>query len=83
MEIGVSLVHLEEVRGPEVALFTALAAADLDHHVLAVVGVLGHEQVAELHVEDDELRLLRRDLLREVRRACRRPALRRASRARR
>ena len=47
VEVGVALVHLEEVGGPEVALLAALAAADLDDHVLAVVGVLGDEQLAQ------------------------------------
>ena len=36
VEVGVALVHLEEVGGPEVALLAALAAADLDDDVLAV-----------------------------------------------
>ena len=55
--VGVALVHLEEVGGPEVGLFAALAAADLDDHVLAVVGVAGHEQLAQLGVELAEERL--------------------------
>ena len=45
--VGVALVHLVEVGGPEVALLAALAAADLDDDVLAVVGVARDEQLAQ------------------------------------
>ena len=66
VQVGVALVHVEEVGGPEVALLAALAAADLDDHVLAVVGVAGHEQLAQPRVELGELGLLGPDLVGQV-----------------
>ena len=45
--VGVALVHVEQVGGPEVALLAALPTADLDDDVLALVGIAGHEQLAE------------------------------------
>ena len=44
LALGVADVHLVEVPGEEVGLLAALGAADLDDHVLAVVGVLGQQQ---------------------------------------
>ena len=66
MGVGVALVHVEQVAGPEVALLAAFPAADLDDDVLALVGVAGHEQLADPRVERGEVRFLGLDLAREV-----------------
>ena len=58
VEVGVALVHLEEVGGPEVALLAALAAADLDDHVLAVVGVTRDQQLAQTGLVPGQLAFL-------------------------
>ena len=55
--VGVAHVHVEEDLGEEVRLLTALGAADLDDHVLALVGVLGQEEQAQLLLEPGDGRL--------------------------
>ncbi len=66
VEVGVALVHVEQVGGPEVALLAAFTSTDLHDHVLAVARILRHEELAQLGVERGELRVLRRDLAVEV-----------------
>ncbi len=44
MPLGESPVHLVELACPQRRLLPAGSRSDLDDHVLAVVGVLGHEQ---------------------------------------
>ena len=63
-QLGVALVHPEQVAGPEVGLVAALGAADLDDHVLAVVGVPRDEQLLEVLLELGEPGLLLGDLRR-------------------
>ena len=49
--VGVTEVHVEQVLGEQVRLLAALGAADLDDHVLVVVGVSRHEQHLQLGLE--------------------------------
>jgi hypothetical protein len=62
----VRVVHAVEVAGPDVGLLPAFSAPDLEDHVLAVVGIARHEQLAQLAVEPGEDNLLLRDLGAEV-----------------
>ena len=64
--VGIALVHVEQVGGPEVALLAAFSAADLDDDVLALVGIAGHEQLADPRVERGEVRFLGLELAGEV-----------------
>ena len=44
-------VHLEQIARPQRGLLTPGAAADLDDHVLALVGILRDEEVLELRAQ--------------------------------
>ncbi len=48
---GVALVHLEQVAGEQVRLFTPLGAADLDDDVLVVVGIGRQQQHPQLGLQ--------------------------------
>ena len=51
---GVGLVHFEQVASEQVGLLAALGAADLDDHVLAVVGVGRQHHLPQLDLEVGE-----------------------------
>ena len=82
VQVGVALVHVEEVGGPEVALLTALAAADLDDDVLAASGSRGTSSSRSFASSSSaEARLLGARSRSRGTRASRRRTRRRASRA--
>ena len=57
--LGESLVHAEEVSGPEVRFLAALGALDLDDDVAALVGIARQQELADLGRELlDDVRLL-------------------------
>ena len=60
--LGVARVHAQQVGREERGLVPAGAGADLEHHVLVVVGILGHQQQPELPLERRDLRLEAREL---------------------
>jgi hypothetical protein len=64
--LGVPLVHAEEVAGPEVRLFPAFGALDLDDDVATFVGVARQQQVTDLGCEGVGARFLLGDLRLQV-----------------
>ncbi len=66
MALGETLVHAEQVAGPEVRLLAALGALDLDDRVAALVRVARQQEVANLGCKVVDAGVLLGDLGLEV-----------------
>src|ERR1700722_11029070 len=63
--LGVVGIHVVEVAGEEIGLFTALCAADLDDDVTSIVRIFRDEEAAQLRFETKNLFLRDGELVTE------------------